>query len=49
MFVCFGSQVSNGFDLFTKIDKTYPLCCAEIAVYNKVPHYLVISSAKGDH
>lgn len=48
MFVCFGSQVKHGEETFVKVDKTYPLLCADIAVLNKIPHYLVVSSSGGD-
>lgn len=34
MFVCFGSQVKHGEETFVKIDKTYPLLCADIAINN---------------
>jgi len=44
MFVCFGSQVKHGEETFVKIDKTYPLLCADIAVNCKIPHYLLVSS-----
>lgn len=27
-----------------KIDKTYPLCAADIAIKNKIPHYLLVSA-----
>jgi hypothetical protein len=30
------------------VDKTYPLLCADIAITNKIPHYLVVSSGGGD-
>lgn len=36
MFVCFGSQVKHGEETFTKIDKTYPLMAAEIAIRNSI-------------
>jgi uncharacterized protein YbjT (DUF2867 family) len=48
MFVCFGSQVKHGEETFVKVDKTYPLLCADIAIRNKIPHYLLVSSAGGD-
>lgn len=48
MFVCFGSQVKHGEETFIKIDKTYPLLCADIAINNKIPHYLIVSSSGGD-
>lgn len=28
-----------------KVDKTYPLLCADIAINNQIPHYLLVSSA----
>ena len=31
-----------------KVDKTYPLLCADIAIKNKIPHYLLVSSTGGD-
>ena len=48
MFVCFGSQVKHGEETFVKVDRDYPLKCADIAIDNKIPHYLVVSSAGGD-
>ena len=44
MFVCFGSQVKHGEETFVKVDKTYPLLCADIAINNSIPHYLIVSS-----
>lgn len=44
MFVCFGSEVKQGEEIFVKVDKTYPLLCADIALNNKIPHYLLVSS-----
>ena len=34
VFVCFGSLMKYGEDLFIKIDKTYPLLVADIALKN---------------
>lgn len=48
IFVCFGSQVKHGEETFVKVDKTYPLLCADIAIKNKIPHYLLVSSTGGD-
>ena len=48
MFVCFGSQVKHGDQIFVKVDKQYPVCCADIAVKNKIPHYLVVSAISSD-
>lgn len=41
MFVCFGSQVRHGEETFVKVDKTYPLMCADIANNNKIHHYFL--------
>jgi uncharacterized protein YbjT (DUF2867 family) len=48
MFVCFGSQVKYGEETFVKVDKTYPLLCADIAVNNNIPHYLLLSAGGAD-
>ena len=34
LFCCFGSQVKHGDETFIKIDKTYPLLAADIALKN---------------
>jgi len=34
--------------MFVKVDKTYPLLCADIAVRCDIPHYLLVSSTGGD-
>ena len=36
MFVCYGSQVKHGEEMFRKVDKTYPLLCADIAINNSI-------------
>ena len=36
MFSCFGSQVKHGEQTFTKIDKTYPLMAADVAIRNSI-------------
>jgi hypothetical protein len=36
VFCCLGSQVKHGNEVFIKIDKTYPLCAAEIALNNSI-------------
>jgi len=39
VFVCFGSQVKHGEDVFIKVDKTYPLLAADIALKNSKPSF----------
>jgi acetyl-CoA carboxylase carboxyltransferase component len=39
-----GSQVKFGEETFVKIDKTYPLKAADIALNNKIPQYILVSS-----
>lgn len=34
LFCCFGSQVKHGEETFIKVDKTYPLWAADIAIKN---------------
>ena len=48
MFVCYGSQVKHGEETFRKVDKTYPLLCADIANQFKIPYYSIVSSGGGD-
>jgi hypothetical protein len=38
----------HGEETFVKVDKTYPLLCADIVIRNKIPHYLLVSSVGGD-
>lgn len=52
LFCCFGTQVKVGEENFRKIDKTYPLLAADIAlrnsnifIYLEIPHYLLVSSS----
>lgn len=48
IYVCFGSQVKHGEETFKKIDKTYPLLCADIAIRCKIPHYLLVSASSSN-
>jgi hypothetical protein len=34
LFCCLGSQTKFGDETFIKVDKTYPLCAADIALKN---------------
>ena len=34
--------------MFRKVDKTYPLLCADIAIQNSIPHYHLVSSLGAD-
>ena len=36
LFCCLGSQVKHGEETFRKIDKTYPLLAADIALSNSI-------------
>jgi len=44
VFCAFGSQVKFGEETFIKVDKTYPLKAADVALKNKIPHYILVSS-----
>jgi len=51
LFCCFGSQTKYGKETFVKVDKTYPILAADIALRNsnsriilEIPHYLLVSS-----
>ena len=51
LFCCFGSQTKHGKETFVKVDKTYPILAADIALRNsilfimiEIPHYLIVSS-----
>lgn len=51
-----GSQRKHGEETFIKVDKTYPLLAADIALSNstpilhlEIPHYLLVSSMGSDH
>ena len=55
LFCCFGSQRKHGKETFVKVDKTYPLLAADIALKNsnlaiiiEIPHYLLVSSMGSD-
>ena len=55
MFCCFGSQTKHGEEVFVRVDKTYPLLAADIAIKNSthffyadIPHYLLVSSMGSD-
>ena len=48
MFVAFGTQVKYGEETFIKVDKTYPLLCADIAIANNIPQYHLVSSTGAD-
>lgn len=43
-----GSQVKHGEETFVKVNKTYPLLCADIVIRNKIPHYLLVCSVGRD-
>jgi uncharacterized protein YbjT (DUF2867 family) len=34
--------------MLRKVDKTYPLLCADIALRNNIPHYHLVSSIGAD-
>jgi len=36
LFCCFGSQTKHGEETFIKVDKTYPLLAADIAIKNSI-------------
>ena len=36
MFVCLGTELKNGEETFLKVDKQYPLYCADIALKNSI-------------
>lgn len=48
IFVAFGIQTKHGEEMFRKVDKTYPLLCADIAIRNNIPHYHLVSSTGAD-
>lgn len=55
LFCCFGSQRKHGEETFIKVDKTYPLYAADIALtsrtkslYLDIPHYLLLTSMGSD-
>jgi uncharacterized protein YbjT (DUF2867 family) len=44
VFCALGTQIKFGEETFIKVDKTYPLKAADVALNNKIPHYLIVSS-----
>jgi oxidoreductase len=55
LFCCLGSQRKHGKETFVKVDKTYPILAANIALKNsnlamiiEIPHYLLVSSMGSD-
>ena len=40
VFSCFGTQVKMGEETFIKVDKTYPLLAADIALRNSISQFI---------